>query len=233
MKWSQGVAVTTWVFVLTAISPCQQAPQRPQPVTKTFSVNGRPVQTSLVQIDNRLYIALEDIASSLDGSLTTKATTIDLTFPISNCDQNASSSYAANAAGTVKGTLTYYFNANYGSRPDVGAKVWIIKGGSISIPETDNVLNTRSELVLVDESKQQTKLPFVARAVADGSGSVTLANIPVGVYTVVMQSSHAIGGVGKEKVNSRDIMGRFIFLTIEISAGQVVDISTDFGVSAF
>jgi hypothetical protein len=53
MKWSDAAAATTLVLVLTAVSPCQQAPQRPQPVTKTFSVNGKPVQTSLVQIDNR------------------------------------------------------------------------------------------------------------------------------------------------------------------------------------
>jgi hypothetical protein len=182
----------------------------------------------------RPYVALDDLASSLDGSLTTKATTIDLTVPISNCTQNTSGSYGANGTGVVKGTLTYYFNENYGSRPDVGAKVWIITGGNIVIPETDMVLDySRSELVLVDKSKQQTKLSIVAQAVADGSGSVTLPNIPVGVYTVVMQSSHAKGGIGSSMVNSRDIMGRFMTSTIEISAGQVVDISTDFGMTAF
>jgi hypothetical protein len=225
MKWNQTLAVTASMLLFTTVSPCQpQTTKAAQPVTKTFSVNGKPVQTSLVQIDNRLYVALDDLASSLDGSLTTKATSINLTVPISNNNQNTSSD-APSGAGTVKGVFTYYFNANYGSRPDVGAKVWIVKGGGINIPDQTGVMPLSSEIILMGEDNQRTTQSIVARAVADGTGSVTLPNIPTGVYTVVMQSNHA------KAVNTRDILGQFRTSTIRISAGQVEDVSTDFGPS--
>jgi hypothetical protein len=169
MKWIRTAAMITscCVLVLTTISKGQQTPQKPQPVTprpqsltKSFSVNGKPVQTSL-QIDNRTYIALDDLTSSLDGSLTKRATTIDLTVPVGNCSHNAGSSDAVNGAGMVKGTFTYYFNENYGNRPDVGAKVWIIKGENISIPESDWVFgDSRSELLLEDDRNQKINLPI-------------------------------------------------------------------------
>jgi hypothetical protein len=133
----------------------------------------------------------------------------------------------------VKGTFTYYFNANYGQRPDVGAKVWIITGRGVDITETDDVLDfSSSELTLVDANHQKTELPIVAMAVADGSGSVTLPNAPVGTYTAVMKSSHAKGGLGG-KLNQRDISGRLRKCPITVSVGQVLDISTDFGIWAF
>jgi len=56
-----------------------------------------------VQINNRIFIALDDLASGLDGE----------------CNQSVGGS-----AGTAKGTLTHHFNESFGSRPDVGAKVW-------------------------------------------------------------------------------------------------------------
>jgi hypothetical protein len=97
----------------------------------------------------------------LDGSLTKRATTIDLTVPVGNCSHNAGSSDAVNGAGMVKGTFTYYFNENYGNRPDVGAKVWIIKGENISIPESDWVFgDSRSELLLEDDRNQKINLPI-------------------------------------------------------------------------
>jgi hypothetical protein len=226
MRWNQTLAVTASMLLFATVSPCQpQTTKAAQPVTKTFSVNGKPVQTSLVQIDNRLYVALDDLASSLDCSLTTKATSIDLTVPASNNNQNISSSDAASGTGTVKGVFTYYFNANYGSRPDVGAKVWIVKGGGINIPDQMGVMPSSLEMILMGEDNQRTTLSIVARAVADGTGSVTLPNIPTGVYTVVMQSDHA------KAVNTRDILGKFRTSTIRISAGQVEDVSTDFGPS--
>src|SRR5262249_2501168 len=121
-----------------------------------------------------------------------------------------------------------------GTRADVGAKVWIIKADHAAIPETHMVLTELgSELVLVDENKQETHLPIVAKAVADGNGSVMLPNIPTGVYTVVMQSRHAKGGEGDHRINNRDFRGRFETEPISISPGQVVDISTDFGTTAF
>jgi hypothetical protein len=225
MKWNQTLAVTASMLLFTTVSPCQpQTTKAAQPVTKTFSVNGKPVQTSLVQIDNRLYVALDDLASSLDGSLTTKATSIDLTVPASNNNQNISSSDAASGTGTVKGVFTYYFNANYGSRPDVGAKVWIVKEGGIRIAETDTIIPTSSKIIFYKDN-QQTTLSVIAWGVADGAGSVTLPNIPTGVYTVVMQSDHA------KAVNSRDIEGCVRTSTIRVSAGQVEDVSTDFGPS--
>ncbi|HEY4000167.1 MAG TPA: hypothetical protein VGO93_14940, partial [Candidatus Xenobia bacterium] len=37
---------------------------------------------------------------------------------------------------SVKGTLTYYFNDNYGEKPDTGARIWLGAGAVPSIATT-------------------------------------------------------------------------------------------------
>ena len=103
MKRNHAFTVAISVSLVSVMGLCQVAAQKALPIAKTLVVNGKRVQTSLVQIDNRLYASVDDLASSLDGSLTSKATTVELSLPIGTRSQDTSTSGAVNGAGTVKG----------------------------------------------------------------------------------------------------------------------------------
>ena len=48
-------------------------------------------------------------------------------------------SVTPNMKGNIKGVVTYYFNQNYGDKPDVGAKIYVRKTDSIS--KKNSVIN--------------------------------------------------------------------------------------------
>lgn len=66
--------------------------------------------------------------------------------------------------GSVEGTVTYYFNRNYGQVPDVGAKVYIV------------------------DTKKKT---IVASDMVDGNGNYEITGIPSGTYELIIVSAHA------------------------------------------
>lgn len=131
--------------------------------------------------------------------------------------------------GRIRGILTFFFNDNYGNRPDTGSGVWLIRG-NVEIPSTSFFLGL-SDAVVVDKAHYSS----VAHTVADGNGSFDLVDVPVGDYTLVIQSNHTKGahGLGKAAVTMRDIGGRVIVFPARLGAGQTVDKSWDFGISSF
>ncbi len=68
------------------------------------------------------------------------------------------------AYGSVKGTVTYYYNRNYGQVADVGAKVYILD------PKEKKIVTT---------------------GMADGNGNYEITGIPTGEYELIIVSAHA------------------------------------------
>jgi cell division protein FtsB len=134
-----------------------------------------------------------------------------------------------NAVGGLKGTLTYYFNGNYGDKPDSGAEVWLLTeeqakavatkvGGELS----RELIPANAGVVAVIDVQSGGHL---SQTIADGSGNFSMDHVPVGTYWVVIKSKHANGR------DSRDILGKVTFKRVQIGEGQTVDASHDFGMT--
>jgi hypothetical protein len=83
---------------------------------------------------------------------------------------------AYEAVGRAKGTLTFYFNANYGTRPDTGSGVWLVKG-RVEIPSRSFFLGLE-DVVVIDKARFQ----HVLHTIADGNGNFNLGEVPAGDY---------------------------------------------------
>lgn len=132
---------------------------------------------------------------------------------------------AEEGAGSIAGVVTYYFNDNFGQKPDTGAKVALVSPpDGFSIPDTQTPVVMGSDLRLMGGGPV---LPLVAQTAVDGAGRFELKSIAPGKYVVVIVSSHA---KGKAK---RDVMGKVYWKVVEVVPGQAVDVSTDFGKTFF
>ena len=138
---------------------------------------------------------------------------------------SAAPSPSALGTGHIRGTLTYYFNANYGSKPDVGSQIWLMTG-QIEIPSSAYFVNfsDTSGGIKID---QNYYCP-IAHTIADGNGVFNLDDVQSGDYTLIIQSDHTKGGVTKW-----DLLGRVVTFPVPLSPGQTIDKSWDFGISTF
>jgi hypothetical protein len=130
--------------------------------------------------------------------------------------------------GRVKGVLTYYFNTNYGNKPDVGALVALIQG-YVQIPQDEFVIMLQFFNQLNIGSQEYKNVKYT---VADGNGNFEIDDIDAGEYTLVIQSRHVHGSSGG-RVLKKDAGDRVESRSIKVQPGQTVDASYDFGISAF
>lgn len=151
---------------------------------------------------------------------------------------------AVSGTGKIKGTLTFYFNANYGNKPDVGAHIMLVSG-RVETPDNATVYlfaDSFLNMLSVDDKKYDA----VKSTIADGSGNFELADIPSGEYTLVMQSNHVKGKYTyetvdskkpnkkpkiKERLNQRDSLGCINSVIVTVETGKTTDESFDFGIS--
>lgn len=131
--------------------------------------------------------------------------------------------------GHIRGTLTYYFNNNYGSRPDVGSQIWLTKG-RIEVPSSAFFLGS-SDQIAIDKARYCS----VVHTIADGNGVFDLGEVMSGDYTLIIQSDHTKGapGSGTAAATMRDVGGRVVTFPVALSSGQTIDRSWDFGISSF
>ena len=147
---------------------------------------------------------------------------------------SAPSSPRASAKGSIRGTLTYYFNENYGDKPDVGAKVWVLEGWVQECPETWMVMpatDGTGELFYVEPAKERGRMYSVGvgvrrETIADGNGNFAIEGLPPGQYTVIFESAHAV-----HALSLRDCVGKHEWRWIRVEPGGTVDVSHDFGMT--
>jgi hypothetical protein len=117
-----------------------------------------------------------------------------------------------------------------GDRPDTGSELWLIEG-DITIPADQLFLAVNDSL-----SSGQNTFKAIKHTVGDGNGNFEISDIPVGRYTLVMQSRHTNGTLAltpKEMVTKRDAGGRVRYQPIQVEPGKTVDASLDFGRTVF
>jgi hypothetical protein len=175
---------------------------------------------------------VDELARAMEGSLTYQGDTIVLSIPQT---QKSFPTNSTPSPAKVKGALSYYFNDNYGSKPDVGAEVWLIEGDIGEIPGNVFVAGGEKALVMVEipnnPSVSPRKLTVINHTMADGSGNFEFPNVPPGTYTLVMKSRHVKGPGRAGPFTTRDALGRIVWLVKTVAAGQTVDASFDFGTS--
>jgi hypothetical protein len=221
-----------------------------QPAASVF-VNGQPIRGKVLEIDGKHFVAVEDLAQSLRGTIAYGESQILLTFlklPIpaqSPSSQSPSATAPAPIAsapsitaqpletGGVKGTLTYFFDFHTGNKPDAGAKAWLVKGRA-EIPANQNFVATSTALGTTANPEQYGVVKY---SVADEKGNFELPDVPAGQYTLVLQSAHTKWTLNDKRDffgrgnghNPRDSSGRVVFLSVTVKQGEVAEASKDFG----
>jgi hypothetical protein len=242
-----------FALVLLSLSATAQDRKDAAPQASTsVQINGQAIKGKVLEIDGRHYVAVEDLAQSLRGTISYGDGQIALTLPqlssmtaqpplsppASAMVQPASSQLPSMAArppesGRIRGTLTYFYSVQIGNKPDAGSKVWLAKG-RVEIPSGQNFVASSTALGTSGNPEQFNAIKY---SVTDDNGNFELLDIPPGQYTLIMQSAHTKGTL-KEKSNffgrgngrtPRDSGGRLEFLDLLIKPGETADGSKDFG----
>lgn len=140
--------------------------------------------------------------------------------------------------GKISGIVSYFFNDNYGYKPDIGASVLIIdvkkipsfnydiikkfKNGECKQPNDAIDKSTYEELSKIKFDKIDTCL----RLAVDGNGSFS-TNLSLGEYYIYVISnnreSHATFTEG--------VLGKFDFDKVEIKSDETVRLNVKFGLN--
>lgn len=240
---------------LMALTTCHAA----SPPATTLVINQRVIDGQLLCVNGVHYVAVSDLARSLNGTVrrdgdrlalsiepsafppmirvSNKPSAIIVEGPRSALSSVSSQGQFAQATGkgTIRGTVIYYFNRNYGSKPDTGTGIWLV-GPKVEIPEDRMFLGTTQEIILVNpkNDSQKVTIPVVRHTMADGNGNFELLDIPAGSYTIIMESEHTNGPRGEAlRITQRDVLHRIEYRDIEVRPNQTTDASLDFGMTNF
>ena len=193
-------------------------------------VNGKQFVGKTLLKDGSLFVSIEDLARESHGTLSYKqGGVLDLSLP---CGGEATQPLGF-PTGRVRGTITYYFNANFGNKPDVGTEVWLAPGKLPTISPDKSVFAVENRGILVSGG---VEYPLVKRTIADGNGTFEMDGVEPGEYTLVLKSKHTKGDISKrgvEAVTKRDGLGRIVALFLKVEQGKTSDASYDFGISSF
>jgi hypothetical protein len=222
-----------------------------QPETSVL-VNGQPVRGKVLEIDGKHFVAVEDLAQSLHGTIAYGDAQILLTFsklpgPARSPSSQPSPASLAPAptvpmpsitaqpleSGGVRGTLAYFFDFHTGNKPDAGAKVWLVKGHA-EIP-ANQIFTASAAAVGTPANPEQYRA--VKYSVADEKGNFELLDVAAGQYTLILQSAHTKWTLNDKRDffgrgdghNPRDSNGRVVFISVTVKQGEVADASKDFG----
>jgi len=200
------------------------APQVPASASSNSQVPQTPQQSSAQQYPNTApsQVNREPTATNTNSS--------------SSAVPVASSSVVLPNTGVIKGTVTFYFNSNFGNKPDVGADVWLVDAG-VDIPEDcffSATASSRTAYISQREINggQRVELPIYMHTSVDGNGTYEINDVPSGQYTLIIQSKHTIGSPDGRAV-ARDVVHRIDCNQVTVKAGKTSDISHDFGMSTF
>jgi hypothetical protein len=213
------VSRSTWYVagLALAVGSCVLAAE---PAAKLI-LNGQAASTEVKMIDGRYYVPVDDLAKALGATTTITlkpgaGAEIALALPTSPKAPDKQ-------PGSIGGVITYYFNANFGDKPDTGAKLQLVQG-DVMIPKTSFLLlDTVIKPGKNGAKDEETELKVVSEGTADGSGRYELKDVPAGQYTLIITSSH------RKDASLRDVSGQVICLPVLIKAGMTQNQSWNFG----
>ncbi len=226
--------------LLTFSVAAQDKKNSPAQSSTSVLINGQPIKGKVLELDGKHFVAVEDMAQSLHGTIAYGEGRIALSLselpPVAAQPPPShlpSSSAQPTETGRIQGTLTYFFDFHVGSKPDAGSKVWLVKG-RVEIPADQTFVANSTSLGTGGNPEQYSAVHY---SIADENGNFELLDIPPGEYTLIMQSAHTAGTLNEKRNlfgrangrTSRDAKGRVEFLNVLIKPGETIDGSKDFG----
>ena len=181
------------------------------------TVNGHHVPSKVVA--GQVFVTPEDFArEQIGATLNYSASGIAITTSPETAAPTLSS-----GVGTIKGTVSYYFNTNQGNKPDTGSKVYAVPG-NCAVADDELVVAGTGYLQVFGGSAGTHKCDLTKKTVADGNGNFELAALPQGKYTILIESNHTTDRHSHQKRVSKQVA---------VKGGDSVDVSQDFGVSYY
>ncbi len=237
MRFASFALVLT---LMTLSAAAQGKKEAPAQSSTSVLINGQPIKGKVLEIDGKHFVAVEDMAQSLRGTIAYGEGRIALSLselpPVTALpppSQLPSLSAQPTETGRIQGTLTYFFDFHVGNKPDAGSKVWLVKG-RVEIPADRTFVATSTALGTGGNPEQYSAVHY---SIADENGKFELLDIPPGEYTLIMQSAHTVGTLNEKRNlfgrangrTPRDTKGRVEFLNVLVKPGETVDASKDFG----
>jgi len=246
------IIFTFALALLTLSAAAQDTKNATSQSSTSIEVNGQTIKGKVLEAEGKHFVAVEDLAQSMHGTIAYGDGQIALTLPqLSTVAAMPAPSQAPSVApptqpsppaqataqpvenGRVKGNLTYFFDFHSGNMPDAGSKVWLMKG-HIEIPANQKFVASSASLGTNANPQQYSAAKY---AVADEKGNFELLDIPAGEYTLILQSSHTKWTLHEKKNffgrgnghNPRDSGGRVESLTVIVKPGETAEASKDFG----
>jgi hypothetical protein len=219
----------TWLICLLALLAVAAAAQDKEGAASQSStsvlINGQPIKGKVLEIDGKHFVAVEDLAQSLRGTISYGESQIALTFPqmSSMTAQPASSPLPTKAEQPTSPQPTsvaaqpqpIQLPSTTAQSPEPGR----VKGsltyffsfqigakpdagskvwlvkGHAEIPANQNFVATTTALGTSGNPEQYSAIKY---SITDENGIFELLDVPPGQYTLVMQSAHTKGTL-KEK----------------------------------
>lgn len=210
------------IFIVTIANTAGilgQATNRPEPA---LVINGTPVDNAVKTIGGKTYVDLDAISKPLNISVKKSASVVVVESGSSDGKTLSSSST------TVFGNLSYYFNRNFGNKPDVGSKVFLLEANEqFSFQSSDFVLFIGDKVIVTPDANGKKEYAILYSTASDGNGRFEFKGVKAGTYWLLAQSAHAKGN------SKAEVSGKLLSKKIEIAVGQTIDVSHDFGMTYF
>jgi hypothetical protein len=221
-----------FVLALLPISATAQDKKDATPQSSTsVLINGQPIQGRVLEMDGKHFVAVEDLAQSLRGTIAYGDGQIALTLSQlpSMTGQPVSSQPPSPAAqlpsSQIPSTPAQSTPSQLPSTTAQPAETGRIKGtltyffdfhignkpdtgskvwlvkGRVEIPADQNFVATSTALGTSGNPQQYNAIKY---SMADENGNFELPDVPPGQYTVVLQSAHTKGTLNEK----RNLFGR-------------------------
>lgn len=158
----------TLLFGLLCANHANGQVAKAQQISRKLFVNGQPINGELLVSNGKHFVAIEDLAESLEGAISYSRANITLTL------KSPQPQELKKEAGHIKGTVTYFFNSNCGNKPDTGSHVWPAES-NLTILDDGFLFRMGSGFTLSEiDNKTAKTYKSLKHFVADAAGNFDL-----------------------------------------------------------
>jgi len=146
----------------------------------------------------------------------------------------------------LNGVVTYFFNENYGHRPDVGAEIYILQRNKVDIDtsairdyriikllaqirqasakalsDSDKIALNKQDIKAFEVCSAIKNSKHAIKLVADGNGSYS-TELPPGEYYILIVSQH------RKDLTITEVGGKINFTTLTVESGKEYTVNAKF-----
>lgn len=222
MKRNAASALAVLFAFLSLPVTAAEQPSGKQPTP--LVIDGKILESSIHYFNGNPFVDLNKLGGELGWKIQASPSVVIVE---SAAGKKVDPSGLKAGSGTIAGTITYYFNNNFGEKPDVGSKVFLLRYEEGFYLSEDDYPVLTSTIAYISRAGEKVDYPVVASTSVDGNGRYELKGIPSGKYSLIIKSAHSKGS------SKKDIGGKVLFRKIDIGSDSYVDISNDFGTTSF